>query len=194
MCIRDRVGTVTITVSYEGKETTFEVTVSERPVIPTTLKNIEITKVGKVEYKVGESFTTEGLEVTAYYTDGSSKVINDYQVSGFSAETEGEKVITVSYAEGDITATASFTVTIVAESGSEENPEESQNPDTSEKPEDSQNEENSQNENTSQPSSEAENEDVPATGDSIGMALVILAGLCSLAGMGILLVVKRKIA
>ena len=187
----DQAGTVTVTVSYEGKEASFEVTVSERPVTPVTLKAIEVTKAGKTEYKVGDSFSTEGLEVTAYYTDGSSRVIHDYQISGFSSDTEGQKVVIVSYAEDGVTATTSFTVAVTADPGNPENPDDSkdpQDPDTPEVPGDS------QDENTGDTSSEDGREETPATGDTIGVSMVILAGLCSLAGIGILLVVKRKSA
>ena len=68
----DHTGTVTITVTYEGKEATFDVTVLERQEPEATLKSLEITQTGKTEYKTGEEFSTEGMEVTVYYTDSSS--------------------------------------------------------------------------------------------------------------------------
>lgn len=113
----DHTGTVTITVTYEGKETTFDVTVLERQEPEASLKSLEITQTGKTEYKTGEEFSTEGMEVTVYYTDGSSKVIDEYEVSGFDSETAGQKMVTISYTEDGITVSAVLEVTVTDESG-----------------------------------------------------------------------------
>ena len=67
------------------------------------------------------------------YSDGSSKVLTaeQYILSGFSAETTGEKLVTVSYTEGGVTKTASFTVTVKENSGSSEDPGSSGDPGSS---------------------------------------------------------------
>lgn len=115
----DQAGSVTITVTYDGKETKFDVNVKEKqePEPEITLKSLEITKTGKTEYKTGEEFSTEGMEVTVYYTDGSSKVIDEYEVSGFDSETAGQKMVTISYTEDGITVSAVLEVTVTDESG-----------------------------------------------------------------------------
>ncbi|MBQ6781104.1 MAG: bacterial Ig-like domain-containing protein [Treponema sp.] len=63
------------------------------------------------EYAVGEEFNKTGLVVKAKYTDGQSKVVTP-TLSGFDSATAGEKTITVSYTEGEVTKTAEFKVTV----------------------------------------------------------------------------------
>lgn len=111
----DKAGTVTITVTYGDNTDTFDITVKERSETPVTLKSLEITKKGKTEYKLGEKFSTEGMEVTVYYTDGGSKQVTDYKVEGFDSETAGQKQVKISYTEGGITVEAVLDVTVVSE-------------------------------------------------------------------------------
>ena len=86
-----------------------------------------------LEYEIGEALNTDGMVVKAVYSDGSSKVLTaeQYILSGFSAETTGEKLVTVSYTEGGVTKTASFTVTVKENSGSSEDPGSSGDPGSS---------------------------------------------------------------
>ncbi len=61
-----------------------------------TLSSLSITSpLTRLDYYVGETLLTEGLEVTATYSDGTTEVITDYVLSGFDSATAGEKVITV---------------------------------------------------------------------------------------------------
>ncbi len=101
------VGTSVITVSYGGKTTTFTVNVSETPVA--TLEGISAV------YNQGEKviYTTDSIEtlkddliVTALYSDETSAIVSDYELSGVLAE--GTSTITVFY-EGK---TATFTVNV----------------------------------------------------------------------------------
>ena len=97
------VGTNTLTVSYGGKITTFNVTIDER-----SLTSIAITtKPTKTIYIEGEIFDTAGMVVEAYYDNDTSGIVTDYKVSGYDSA-PGSKTIVVSY-EGK---TASFTVTV----------------------------------------------------------------------------------
>ena len=130
----DHTGTVTITVTYEGKEATFDVTVLEQQEPEVILKSLEVTKAGKTEYKTGEEFSTEGMEVTVYYTDGSSKVIDAYEVSGFDSETAGQKAVTISYTEDGITVSAVLEVTVTEESGEPTDPSDPSDPSDPGKP------------------------------------------------------------
>lgn len=131
----DSPGTAAITVSYEGLETFFDVTVLEQQTEASTLKSLEITEKGKTEYKLGEKFSTEGMEVTVYYTDGSSKIVTDYKTEGFDSETAGQKVITVSYTEDGITVSDIMEVTVVSDQEPED-PDDPDNPQDPDKPED----------------------------------------------------------
>ena len=96
------------------------------------LKEIVVTKTGKTEYKVGESFSSEGMEVTAYYTDGTSKVVTEYTIGDFDSSVAGEKNVTVTYTEGGVTVATTITVVVKADAGSS-----SEDPGTSEDPGDS---------------------------------------------------------
>lgn len=79
------------------------------------LDNIQVTPPAKVEYQVGEAFEEAGMEVTAYYTDGTKKELKagQYHVSGFDSAVTGTRTITVSYTEEGVEKTAQFTVTII---------------------------------------------------------------------------------
>jgi len=62
------------------------------------LESISVTdKPKKIMYLLGDSFDPEGMVVTANYSDGSSKKIIDYTISGFTSDKPGKKLITVSY-------------------------------------------------------------------------------------------------
>lgn len=99
-----------VTITVGEQIVTFTVTVNEQPVEP-TLNRIEVTVPTKTEYQVGEELNLEGMKVTAYYSDGSTKELKeeDYTVDGFDASTVGNVTITVKYGE----QTGSFEVTIV---------------------------------------------------------------------------------
>lgn len=100
------VGTSTITVSYGGKTTTFNVTVTAVPVL---------SSITAVYTQSGTVYDTDSLDslkadlvVTAVYTDSSTEVVPsaDYTLSG--SMTHGTNTITVSYEN----KTTTFTVTV----------------------------------------------------------------------------------
>ena len=100
------VGPQTLTVTYGGATTTYDI-----EIIPKSLTGITLTSPpAKLEYEEGEEFDPTGMEITADYDNGTQAVLaeGDYTVSGFES-TEGEHVITVS--AGDFTATFTVTVT-----------------------------------------------------------------------------------
>jgi glucan-binding YG repeat protein len=87
---------------------------SNPPVEDKELEGLSITPPTKTEYEIGEELDLEGLAVTANYSDGSQQELaaGSYTVEGFDSETPGQKTVTVSYTEGDVTKTAEFTVTV----------------------------------------------------------------------------------
>ena len=102
-------GSNTITVTYQGKTATF--TVYGEVVAEKTLESISATYSGG-PVPVGTAVSAlSGIVVTAYYSDGASKAVTGYTLSGTIAE--GSNTVTVTY-QGK---TATFTVTGVAESG-----------------------------------------------------------------------------
>lgn len=107
-------GTKTITVTYLGKTTTFDVTVTSSSA--PTLSSISVKKLpDKTIYKVGESFNSSGLVVTANYSNGTkSDVTSGFTFTGFNSSTTGTKTVTVTY----MGKTATFNVTVNNNSGS----------------------------------------------------------------------------
>ncbi len=85
------------------------------PALKKELLSISITgQPEKTEYLEGEkALDTRGLEVTAYYSDGSERKLEagEYELSGYEP-TPGEHEITVSFTEDGVTRTASFMVNV----------------------------------------------------------------------------------
>ena len=112
-------GKKTVTISYTENGVTctcsFDVTVIE-PAPAVELTSIAyVTLPEKTTYKVGEGLNDNGLTVSARYSDGTTKLINGYTLSGFDSSTAGVKTVTVSYTENGITKTCTFSVTVLAE-------------------------------------------------------------------------------
>ena len=87
-------GTSTVTVSYGGKSTTFDVTIKNK-----SLTSISVSKEpNKTVYLVGQSLDIAGLEINANYDDGSNETLSSgFLTSGFDSSTAGLKTITVTY-------------------------------------------------------------------------------------------------
>jgi len=111
-------GSNTITVTYSGMTTTFTVTgVPKESTKPVELSSISAVYSGG-DVAVGTAVSDlTGIVVTAHYSDGSSKAVSSYTLSGTIAE--GSNTITVSY--GGMTTT--ITVVGVFESGGESEPD-----------------------------------------------------------------------
>lgn len=106
-------GEKTITVTYGNKTASFTITVNEsaQPV-EKTLDSISLSGAIKNSYVVGEELDTSGLIVTATYSDQSSAKVTGWMVSGYDKNVVGEQTVTISYTEGTVTKTATFTVTV----------------------------------------------------------------------------------
>lgn len=73
----------------------------------------------KLNYYVGDVFTLSGLSVTAYDTVGFTKILSsgytsNYDGYTFSQGDIGTKLVTVSYTEGEVTVTATFSINVAA--------------------------------------------------------------------------------
>lgn len=107
-------GTKTITVTYtEGEVTktaTYEITVTG--VEPTlTSITLDTTNV-KTEFEVDDTFTYDGLVVTANYDNQDPQVVTPTSVSSPDMSTEGDKEVTVTYTENNVTKTATYEITV----------------------------------------------------------------------------------
>ena len=65
-------------------------------------------------FNVGDTFSYEGLSVTAYYDDGTDDIVTPTSVSTPSMSSAGQKTVTVSYTEGGVTKSATYTITVNA--------------------------------------------------------------------------------
>lgn len=81
------------------------------PEAPVTLSSIAVSKMPtKTVYVVGESYNGSGLEITATYSNKTTKVVTGYTTAGFSSAKAGDVTISVTF-EGKATT---FKVTVKA--------------------------------------------------------------------------------
>lgn len=99
-------GDKTVTVTYMGKTADYTITVEPVPVVESI--KADASKV-RTRFRVGDTFTYEGLVVTAVYSDNSEKVVTDFAVTEPDMSTAGDKTVTVSY-EGK---TAEYSITVL---------------------------------------------------------------------------------
>lgn len=100
-------GTYTITISYGGLEKSYTVSV-----VSVSLQTIEAdTSAARVEFALGESFSSEGLVVKANYESDITRVVTDYAVNSdaYDSSTAGQKTITITYGEKSTT----YNVTVI---------------------------------------------------------------------------------
>lgn len=88
-----------------------------------TLDHIQLDTANvKTEFTVGDTFTYQGLAVTAVYDDGASAIVTGYTVTANGLDANGKLTAesneaTVSYTEKGVTKTATYEIT-VTEGGS----------------------------------------------------------------------------
>jgi uncharacterized protein YjdB len=104
----------TLTITYGGFTTTYNVTINAASVVTPTLGSIEITTPATVlTYTVGDPLSITGLVVTGTYSDQSTQIetITPSDVTGFDSTTASpSETLTITY--GGFTTT--YTVTINA--------------------------------------------------------------------------------
>lgn len=108
----NQTGTQTVTVKYsEGgitQTTTYQITV-EAVVI--TLTDLIVTP-GATTFSLGDPFSNP--TVVAKYSNGSSvNVTSSATISGYNANTSGKQTITVSYTEGGITISKTYSIEVI---------------------------------------------------------------------------------
>lgn len=87
---KNKIGEQTLTVSYLGKTTELKITVK-------SVSRIS-AQTSKSTYYLGENISKNTITVTAYYSDGTSSVLNsdEFEVSGFE-NTLGTQTLTIKY-------------------------------------------------------------------------------------------------
>lgn len=100
----------TITISYTYNNVTVTTTLE---IVIITLTKIEVTKQPtKIEYYEDEYFNPLGMEVTAFYSDGTSQVVTNYTYSPSTPLVVGDDTITISYTQGTTTVTDTVNITV----------------------------------------------------------------------------------
>ena len=106
----NKVGEQTITVTYKGKSTSFQVTVNANTITSISVK----TNPTKTNYFVGEELSVAGGIIKVTYSNNSTKDISmsnsEVSISGYNQNTAGNQTIQVAYQE----KTTSFTVVVTA--------------------------------------------------------------------------------
>ena len=107
-------GNKNVTISYTEnnvtKQASYQITVSAL-----VLDYIDISsEPSKTSYYVGDTFSSSGLEVTAYYTNNSHKVVTPTSISSPNMSTAGNKTVTVTYNEGGVSKTDTFIISVNA--------------------------------------------------------------------------------
>lgn len=64
------------------------------------------------EYFKGESVSTLGLKVRAYYNDGTSKIVDPTNITGSNSDVVGDNTVTVEYTESGRTRSATYVLRI----------------------------------------------------------------------------------
>ena len=113
-------GTYKVVFTYQGKTATVTVNVA-------ALKadRIEVTKQpDNTNYFVGDKFDTAGMEVTVYFNDGSSRVLDnseyevvnsEYEVVDNSFDKAGNQEVTICYTDGTGNTVTTTVPVVVAE-------------------------------------------------------------------------------
>lgn len=104
--------TATAVIDDETYSATCEVTVNAKPV--KELSSITLSGSYKTNFELGDTFTNEGLVVTANYTIGDSKILSntEYTLTEPDMTSAGTKKVNISYTEDEITKTASYNIVV----------------------------------------------------------------------------------
>ena len=103
------VGTSYVTISYENFTATTDINVRAK-----SLTSIAVTKdPTKTSYIEGETIDVSGMEVTAYFNNGTSAVVTDISITP-TAAVLGSPKLSISYSYSGLTRYVDFPITVVA--------------------------------------------------------------------------------
>ncbi len=107
-----RVGTQTVAMQYTGVKgnvlaDSFAVSILNYP------QRLELSGDYPLEFTQGDSFSAGELKALVYFADGTRKNVTALvAITGYDMESVGEQTVTVSYAEGEKTVSASYVITV----------------------------------------------------------------------------------
>ena len=112
----NKVGSQSVKVTYiensVSKSEYYAISISGVTPITPTLVSISLSGTYRTDYQVGDIFSYAGLVVTAYYSNGSSKVVSNYTVSTPNMSIVGSQSVTVTYSENNVTKSTSYLINI----------------------------------------------------------------------------------
>lgn len=100
---QSRLNYVVVNYEYESQSSTKSL----------TSITLDTTNV-KTQFVTGSAFTYSGLVVTAYYDDSTSATVTPTSVSSPNMSTAGQKTITVTYTENEVSQSNTYTITVSA--------------------------------------------------------------------------------
>jgi hypothetical protein len=114
-------GSISVLVNYTEsgviRNTSFNITVNS-----VSLTGISVTsEPTKSIYFTGDTLDLSGLEISAFYSSGSSNVVTGYTTNPSNStilNNSGTNIIQVSFIEGDVTRNTSFSITVNTAQGS----------------------------------------------------------------------------
>lgn len=102
-----------LSITTGGSTTTYSNYSTQCTASSCTLSSITLNTSSVLKsFAVGDAFNYTGLIVTANYSDCENKTVTPTSVSSPDMSTTGNKTVTVSYTESDITKTATYTITV----------------------------------------------------------------------------------
>ena len=105
----EKLGTQTVTITYGGQTTTFNVDVKDY------LKDIELVKPSKLSYKLNETLDLTGASITEIMASGAKTTgipVTSNMVSNLDTSTQGNKNLIVTYVKNGKTFTKQFVVVV----------------------------------------------------------------------------------
>ena len=115
--LKGKVGSTTITASvaengeYCAASATYTIQVTQ---VVCALTGITINDKMRKSFTNEESFSYDGLVVTASYSNCDQKTVTPTSVSTPDMSTAGTKTVTITYTEGGVTKTATYQITVTA--------------------------------------------------------------------------------
>lgn len=91
-------------------------------IIDIRLTEITISGNYPTTFEIGSNFSSQGLIVTAYYSNFTSEVVEPTSVSGYNMSVVGTQVVTVTYTENGVTLTATYNIVVKAKEEKKEEP------------------------------------------------------------------------
>lgn len=89
-------GTKSVTVLYQNQSNQFDITV-----LDVYVQGISLSGNYQTSFNVGDTFTSAGLVVSAYYSNNTEAITNNYSISAPNMSTTGSQIVRVTYTGSD---------------------------------------------------------------------------------------------